>query len=112
MDEARKLIKEMGYRMSMRRKQLGLTQEVVAELADVSPQLISNAENGERAISSDKLYRISKALQTSADYLLGGELNETDKSFEKSELAKKIQNATPQQVQMINQIADTILKSE
>ena len=33
---------------STRRKQLGLTQETLAELADVSPQLISNAENGEK----------------------------------------------------------------
>lgn len=41
-----------------------------AELSDVSPQLISNAENGAKAISSDKLYRISKALKASADYLL------------------------------------------
>ena len=110
MDNSRQVIKEMGYRMSMRRKYLGLTQETVAELADVSPQLISNAENGERAISADKLYRISKALQTSSDYLLCGELNDFDKSFENHALSSKLKNATPEQIQTINQIADIILQ--
>lgn len=106
MDEARKMIKEMGYRMSARRKYLGLTQEVVAELADVSPQLISNAENGERAISADKLYRISRALQTSADYLLCGNTTEKDCSI----LSNKLLSATPDQLQAIDSIIDIIMK--
>ncbi|WP_290912707.1 helix-turn-helix transcriptional regulator, partial [Eubacterium sp.] len=34
----------MGKRIIKRRKQLGLSQEQLAELADVSPQMISTAE--------------------------------------------------------------------
>ena len=108
MAESRKFIKEMGFRISMQRKRLGLTQENLAELADVSPQLISNAENGERAISADKLYRISRALQTSADYLLCGDKNDTDKSFELSKLSEKLKAATPEQLEKINQMIDVI----
>lgn len=100
------IIKDIGKRMVVQRKRLGLTQEQVAELADVSPQLISNAENGERAISCDKLYRISKALNVSADYLLSGEINEKDCSF----LSEKLANATPEQLQAIDEISDIILK--
>ena len=110
MKNSRELIKDMGFRISTRRKQLGLTQETLAELADVSPQLISNAENGERAISSDKLYRISRALNTSADYLLCGEVNEYDKAFSLNDLNKKLKTASPDKIEMINQIADIVIK--
>ena len=44
-----KLLKEMGRRLSARRKQLRLTQEEVAELADMTTQTISTAENGIKA---------------------------------------------------------------
>ena len=108
MAEARKFLKDMGYRISTKRKALGLTQENLAELADISPQLISNAENGERAISCDKLYRISKALKTSADYLLSGEKTDVDKSFELYELSEKLKNASPEQLEKINQMIDVI----
>lgn len=110
MAEPRKFIKDMGFRISIERKKLGLTQENLAELADVSPQLISNAENGERAISADKLYRISQALKTSADYLLCGEKNNIDKSFELSELSEKLKNASPEQLEKINQMIDVIIE--
>ena len=78
MFDTQKFLKEMGRRMYAQRKQLGLTQEQVAELADISPQLLSNAENGTQVIGSDKLYRISLALGVSADYLLSGELSGKD----------------------------------
>ena len=105
MDEAQNFLKEMGRRISAQRRRLGLTQEAVAELADVSPQLISTVENGLRAIGSDKLYRISRVLKVSADYLMCGEVNETDQFL----LHEKLQNATPEQLQAISEICDVIL---
>jgi len=104
MNDAKTIIKEMGHRISMQRKSLGLTQEQVAELADISPQLLSNAENGTRAISSDKLYRISKALKVSADYLLSGEMAEKDNNL----LYEKISNTTPEKIKAIDKIVDII----
>lgn len=112
MDNSYKIIKEMGYRISMRRKELGLTQETLAELADVSPQLISNAENGQRAISSDKLFRISRALNTSSDYLLSGEKTDADKEKELSLLSESLKSATPEQAALINQIANLIIDNK
>lgn len=78
-DKERIFLKDMGHRISTQRKRLGYTQEQAAELADISPQLLSNAENGIRAISSDKLYRISRALNVSADYLLSGKSTDKDR---------------------------------
>lgn len=95
----------MGHRISMQRKRLGYTQEQTAELADISPQLLSNAENGSRAISSDKLYRISRALNVSADYLLSGETSDKDKLL----LLEKIEGADTAQLQAIETICDVIM---
>ena len=98
-------LKEMGHRMYLQRKQLGLTQERVAELADISPQLLFNAENGIQVIGSDKLYRISQALEVSADYLLSGNYSEKDAQI----LQDKLQNANDQKRKAIDKIADIII---
>lgn len=68
----------MGKRMAQRRKELGLTQETVADLAGITYQQYNKAENGKTCLKSDSLQRISGALQTSADYLLSGK-HVTDK---------------------------------
>lgn len=105
MENTRVFIKEMGYRISIQRKRLGMTQEQLAELADISPQLVSNAENGIRAISSDKLYRISKALKVSADYLLSGEASDKDAQI----LNEKLNDASPETRSAIDKIVDIII---
>lgn len=62
----------MGNRMATRRKELKLTQEAVAELAGIAHQQYNKAENGKVCFGADTLLRVSRALQTSADYLLSG----------------------------------------
>lgn len=66
------LAKAMGIRMTVRRKELGLTQEEVADHAGIAHQQYNKAENGKTCLSSDSLRRISAALQISTDYLLFG----------------------------------------
>ena len=105
MFDTQKFLNEMGRRMYAQRKQLGLTQEQVAEMSDISPQLLSNAENGVQVIGSDKLYRISLALGVSADYLLTGELSGKDIQL----LENKLQNLTPEKRLAIQQITDIIM---
>lgn len=63
---------EMGKRIAARRKQLGLTQEELADKISVTPQLISTAERGIKALRPENLSKISTALGVSADYLLKG----------------------------------------
>ena len=64
-------LKEIGQRMIERRKKLGLTQEALAEKADVTAQFVSYAEAGKRAMRPENLMKIAEALSVSADYLLG-----------------------------------------
>ena len=69
------------------------------------PQFISAVENGIRAVSSDKLFRISRALHVSADYLMSGEILESVQFL----LGEKLKNATSEQLQAIDKITDIIL---
>ena len=67
------LLKEMGQRLAERRKQLRLTQEELAERADLTTQTISTAEAGKKALRPENIIRICGALDISRDYLLLGE---------------------------------------
>ena len=72
------LLKEMGQRMLDRRKQLKLTQEALAKMAHVTPQTISTAELGTKAMRPETMLNICDALGISADYLLRGQVVESD----------------------------------
>lgn len=75
MDE---LLREMGKRISMRRKQLSLTQEELAEKAGLTSQTISTAETGSKALRPANIVKLCSALEISADYLLFGKTSAMD----------------------------------
>ncbi len=80
-----KMLKEMGQRIVARRKELGYTQEQIAEMMDVSIQMISNLERGNKAIRIDNLVKLSEILHISTDYVLTGKRNDAEQQalFEK-----------------------------
>lgn len=102
------LLKDLGKRISMRRKALGLTQEQVAERMNVSVQMISNLEQGRKAIRPENLARISTILQVSTDYLLLGHTACTPTN----ELAAKLSSLLPEQQAAIGQIVDLFLEGK
>lgn len=61
----------LGKRVRIRRTVLELTQEGLAEKIGVSTSFIGHIERGSRKISVETLYAICKALDTSADFLIG-----------------------------------------
>lgn len=63
---------EIGKRIQNRRKQQGYTQEQLADLMNVSIQMISNLERGIKAIRIDNLINLSAILDISTDYILTG----------------------------------------
>ena len=65
-------LREIGARISKRRKLIGLTQEQLAEKMDVSIQMISNLERGIKAIKIDNLVKLSRILNVTTDYILTG----------------------------------------
>lgn len=73
-----KLLREIGGRINARRRELGLTQEVLSERMEVSVQMISNLELGKKAIRPENLIKLCDALNVSADYVLRGLRTELD----------------------------------
>ena len=73
-----KLYKEMGHRIRDSRKKSHLSQEQLAEMMNVTPQMISNAENGTKSIRPENIIKFSEALDISCDYLLTGKGGYTD----------------------------------
>lgn len=65
-------LKEIGKRIQNRRKRLGYTQEQLAEMMNVSIQMVSNLERGNKSIRIDNLINLCQILHTSTDYILTG----------------------------------------
>ena len=71
--ESARLAKRLGGNLSGRRKQLGWTQEMVAERVGVDAETISRIERGAHLPSLPTLDRLAVALQCSAGDLLSKE---------------------------------------
>ena len=95
-------LQEIGKRIIERRKKLNLTQEALAEKADVTTQFVSYAESGKRAMRPENLMKISAALGVSADYLLTGDIIDKDLLI----LAEKLSQLTPSQLRIVENVID------
>ena len=81
-------LKAIGKRIQNRRKQQGYTQEQLAELMNVSIQMISNLERGNKAIRIENLIHLSQILNVSTDYILTGKETADDVGIMTSRLSK------------------------
>ena len=106
MANSNEFLKEMGTRILIKRKQLNLSQDKLAEKAGISSQVVSSAERGAKAVRPENLLKISMALGVSADYLLSGNVIDKD-CFA---LSKNLEDLTPQQVSIINEIVEKCIK--
>ena len=100
MMDAELCLMEIGQRIIERRKKLGLTQEALAEKADVTAQFVSYAEAGKRAMRPENLMKIASALEVSTDYLLTGDIIDKDLLI----LSDKMRKLTPDQVRIVESI--------
>ncbi len=99
------MLLEIGQRLSARRKQMDMTQEKLAEQANVTAQTISYAELGKKAMRADTIIGICEALKISADYLLFGEITSHDFSV----LEQKISQLTPEQYRHLEEIINNYI---
>lgn len=63
---------EMGQRIRLLREAHGYSREQMAEILNVSPRFCYDLELGNKGMSVETLSELSKALNTSTDYLLFG----------------------------------------
>ena len=95
-------LQEVGQRIIERRRKLGITQEALAEISDVTTQFVSYAESGKRAMRPENLLKIANALGVSTDYLLTGDIVDKDLLL----LSEKLSKLTPSQLRVIENIID------
>lgn len=99
------LLKEMGQRLAARRKQLRMTQEEVAEKADMTTHTISTAETGRKALRPSNIVKLCTALDMSADYLLFGKISRGDTSI----LSSKVSQLLPEQYHFLEDIINSFI---
>ena len=92
----------------MRRKQCGYTQEQLAEKMNVSIQMVSNLERGNKAIRIDNLIRLSIILDISTDYILTGK--ETAGNLQT--LTRRIALLTDRDRRILGKVVDFCLEEE
>jgi transcriptional regulator with XRE-family HTH domain len=68
--------KEIGHQINHLRTQRGLTQERLAELAELSPTYISHIERGSKKVSLNALICLAAALEVPVERLLSQPRNE------------------------------------
>ena len=86
--------KEVGKRVRSLRTSLSLTQKELGKKAVLSPNHISNIENGVENVSDDAIARLSAALSTTFEFLKNGDVASKarfDKKLEKLMKPKRTQ---------------------
>lgn len=102
--------KSFGSRVKETRKSLKLTQEELAEKADIGVVYLGEIERGLKSPSITVFTKIAKALDVSADYLLRDVLP-TGKEYVFDDLTKKLENLTPKQRKTVSDIIDAYLSN-
>jgi len=104
-------LNEIGGRISSRRKELNLTQEVLAEKTDMSINQISNIENNKSIPSIETILKLCEVLKTTPNYfLLGIKKDYNVDELLASNICQKIMSCTDKQRRIINDIITLIIK--
>ena len=98
-----RLLRQMGDRIAHRRRELGLTQEELAERMNVSVQMISNLENGKKGARPENIVKLCAELSVSADYILRGRRAEG----ELSDMARRLENLPEEKIDILRSIIDS-----
>ena len=75
------LMQAIGKRIAARRTELQLTQEQAADLTGLSRPFYACIERGEKGVGADSLLKICTAFQISADYLLTGAMQPSERQY-------------------------------
>lgn len=97
----------IGKRISTERKRINLTQEQLAEKMNVSIQMISNLERGNKSIKINNLLTLSQILGVSTDYILTGSKNQS----ERATLTDKMANLSNDDYMLIEALINKLSKS-
>lgn len=101
----------IGKRIRKCRKQQNLTQQQLAEMADLSDTNISHIERGATKLSLPSLISIANALNTTTDYLLMDVINNSEFEFKK-EFSELIKNCGKEEYKLLYNICKAALENK
>lgn len=103
--------KEVGQRIAARRRELGLKQWQVNEMAGLSDKYLSNIERATSILSIDVLMKLCFALKTTPDNLLLGTEVSNERDYIK-EINSKAEELSPEQASLALSLMDWILSQK
>ncbi len=103
MREKKQINIEIGERVREARERKKITQEMLAERIEVSPQYISDLERGVVGISIPTLKRLCVSLGITSDQILFARQSED----EVSALAEKCARLSPKHLKLLSDIVDS-----
>lgn len=101
--------KKFGNRVKVLRKLKGITQENLAEMLNISTISIANIETGRCAIGFSKLPVLAESLDVEI-YQLFSDIDNTDNSNIKEDIATLLDIATVKQLNVIKTVIKEIIK--
>ncbi|NMA95107.1 MAG: helix-turn-helix transcriptional regulator [Clostridiales bacterium] len=103
-------LKTIGKRIQIRREELNMTQEKLAEHVDLSANYMSAIERGVKTPRLETFIRIANALNISADLLLMDVLK-AGNEIQSSVLSEKIHGLHSSEQQRIYRVVETMIES-
>lgn len=101
--------KEVGRRISRRRKELGLKQYEVCEKIEVNYKYISNLETGRSTPSLELIMSLCEALEATPDYFLLGTVS--DRPIDNN-LVEKLRQLDDKDKKLIDGILDLLIEQQ
>ena len=100
----------LGKRLREARNKMKLTQEVLAEMANIAVTYLGEIERGEKTPSLDVLVGIANSLDVSADYLLRDNIRAAS-VFVDADISQKLSGLTHKQRVAAEAILDAYIKT-
>lgn len=99
--------KKLGLKIKKLRERRKLTREKLGEAAEISDRFIYDVETGQKGISAETLYKLSRALNVTSDYLLfEAEENKNELSY----VTEILKNLSPSELESVEKIILEISK--
>ena len=99
--------KKLGLKIKKIRGRRGFSREKLSEIAEISDRFIYDVETGQKGISAETLYKLSRALNVTSDYLLfEAEENKNELSY----VTEILKNLSPSELESVEKIILEISK--
>ena len=99
--------KKLGLKIKKLRERRKLTREKLGEMAEISDRFIYDIETGQKGISAETLYKLSRALNITSDYLL---FEVEENKNELSYVTEILKNLSPSELESVEKIILEISK--